>query len=164
VVILLKCSGLGKILSNFRPQPPYRPPIYFQGSFAGCFSLYIKGSNWPGLNRCQSCNLFACQLNYFNRSGSVSVLYSGSGLTYRSLTGCYSLPLFGPFLVSFPLILHHPFIRPFSNPVGVSVQKVWAVSGQFPAGKWLNLGLFPWERFDKAFSKMIIRCGCEITQ
>ena len=157
-------NELYEILPNFRPQPPYHPPIYFQGSFSGCLSLYIQGYNFSNLSCGESRNLFFCRLKPFINSWSVSVIYPGSGSFYRSLTGCYSLPLFGPFLVSFPLILHHPFIRPFSNPVGVSVQKVWAVSGQFPAGKWLNLGLFPWERFDKAFSKMIIRCGCEITQ
>jgi len=107
---------------NFRPHPLYYPPGYFQGSISGCFYHHIQGYDFSHLNRGESRSLFYCRLKPFTRSLLVSVLYPGSGSSYRSLTSCYPLPLSGRFQGSFPLSFREPFTRPFLNQVGVLVQ------------------------------------------
>jgi hypothetical protein len=117
-------NKLYEILPNFRPHPPYRPPIYFQVSFSGCFSCHIQAYNFSNLSCGESRNLFSCRLKSFTCSLSVSVLYPGSGSFYLSLTGCYPLPLFGSFLVSFPLSFYHPIVSPFFNSFGNRISHV----------------------------------------
>ena len=101
-------NELYEIFHNLRPHPPYNPQGYF--------SHHIQGYDFSNLSRGESRHPFVCLLKPFTRSLSVSVLYPGSGSTYRSLTSCYPLPLSCPFPGSFPLSFHHPFTRHLLNP------------------------------------------------